>query len=199
MFFGFFIFLFFLNNFLNEFSKKCYRLGTVKDFHWEFKPVLSYSKPHTFSTSLGEEKKEKNPFTLSNQYPFCIFASNVSLFVIVMYTVISMYVLFVQVLVTLRSWCGVIIVTLQHDYICFLTPVNLWKLHATRWLEIQNTSVLYVRTVLFMVLSLYDLFTIRSSPSSTLLIDALWNTIGIVWYIFIFIMKAHYERFMKFE
>ena len=27
-----------------------YRLGTVNDFHWEFKPVLSYSKPHTFST-----------------------------------------------------------------------------------------------------------------------------------------------------
>ena len=24
-----------------------YRLGTVDDFHWEFKPVLSYSKPHT--------------------------------------------------------------------------------------------------------------------------------------------------------
>ena len=32
-----------------------YRLGTVNDFHWEFKPVLSYSKPHTFSTFL--EKK----------------------------------------------------------------------------------------------------------------------------------------------
>jgi len=26
-----------------------YRLGTVNDFHWGFKPVLSYSKPHTFS------------------------------------------------------------------------------------------------------------------------------------------------------
>jgi len=24
-----------------------YRLYTVNDFHWEFKPVLSYSKPHT--------------------------------------------------------------------------------------------------------------------------------------------------------
>ena len=22
-----------------------YRLGTINDFHWEFKPVLSYSKP----------------------------------------------------------------------------------------------------------------------------------------------------------
>jgi len=29
-----------------------YRLGTVNDFHWGFKPVLSYSKPHTFSTLL---------------------------------------------------------------------------------------------------------------------------------------------------
>ena len=43
-----------------------YRLGTVNDFHWGLKPVLSYSKPHTFSTSLGE-KKEKNAFNLSNQ------------------------------------------------------------------------------------------------------------------------------------
>ena len=31
---------------------------SVNDFHLEFKPVLSYSKPHTFSTFL--EKKEKN-------------------------------------------------------------------------------------------------------------------------------------------
>jgi len=36
-----------------------YRLGTVNDFHWEFKPVLSYSKPHTFSTYSGEEKERK--------------------------------------------------------------------------------------------------------------------------------------------
>jgi len=36
-----------------------YRLGTVNDFHWEFQPVLSYSKPHTFSTFLGEENEEK--------------------------------------------------------------------------------------------------------------------------------------------
>jgi len=41
-----------------------YRLGTVNDFHWEFKPVLSYSKPHTFLTFFGEEK-EKNAFNLS--------------------------------------------------------------------------------------------------------------------------------------
>jgi len=33
-----------------------YRLGTVNDFHREFKPVLSYSKPHTFSTFFREEK-----------------------------------------------------------------------------------------------------------------------------------------------
>jgi len=36
-----------------------YRLGTVNDFHWEFKPVLSYSKPHTFSTFFEEEKEFK--------------------------------------------------------------------------------------------------------------------------------------------
>ena len=36
-----------------------YRLGTVNDFHWEFKPVLSYRKPHTFSTCFGEEKEKK--------------------------------------------------------------------------------------------------------------------------------------------
>jgi len=44
-----------------------YRLGTVNDFHWEFKPVLSYGKPHTFSTLFGEEKERKHAFTLSNQ------------------------------------------------------------------------------------------------------------------------------------
>ena len=43
-----------------------YRLGTVNDFHWGFKPVLSYSKPRTFSTSLGEEKERKNAFNLSS-------------------------------------------------------------------------------------------------------------------------------------
>jgi len=36
-----------------------YRLGTVNDFHWGFKPVLSDSKPHTFSTFFGEEKEGK--------------------------------------------------------------------------------------------------------------------------------------------
>jgi len=44
-----------------------YRLGTVNDFYWEFKPVLSYSKPHTFPTFFGEEKELKNAFNLSNQ------------------------------------------------------------------------------------------------------------------------------------
>ena len=36
-----------------------YRLGKVKDFHWEFKPVLSYSKPYTFSTYFEKKKKDK--------------------------------------------------------------------------------------------------------------------------------------------
>jgi len=36
-----------------------YRLGTVNDIHWGFKPVLSHSKPHTFSTFFGEEKNRK--------------------------------------------------------------------------------------------------------------------------------------------
>jgi len=36
-----------------------YRLGTVNEFRWGFKPVLSYSKPHTFSTFLEKKKKEK--------------------------------------------------------------------------------------------------------------------------------------------
>jgi len=36
-----------------------YRLGTVNDFHWEFKPILSYSKPYTFSTFLEKKKVEK--------------------------------------------------------------------------------------------------------------------------------------------
>ena len=40
-----------------------YGLGTVNDFHRGLKPVLSYSKPHNFSTFFGEEK-EKNAFTL---------------------------------------------------------------------------------------------------------------------------------------
>jgi len=62
-----FFYSIFIDNFLNEFSKKCYRLGTVNDFYWEFKPVLSYSKPHTFSTFFKEEKERKDAFNLSNQ------------------------------------------------------------------------------------------------------------------------------------
>jgi len=34
-----------------------YRLGTVNDFYWKFKPVFSYSKPHTFTTFLEKKKK----------------------------------------------------------------------------------------------------------------------------------------------
>jgi len=36
-----------------------YRLGRVNDFHWEFKPVLGYSKLHTFLTFLEKKKKRK--------------------------------------------------------------------------------------------------------------------------------------------
>jgi len=43
-----------------------YGLGTVNDFHWGFKPVLSYSKPHILNI-FGEEKERKNAFNLSNQ------------------------------------------------------------------------------------------------------------------------------------
>jgi len=32
------------------------RLDTIIDLLWRFKPVLSYSKPHNFSTFSGEEK-----------------------------------------------------------------------------------------------------------------------------------------------
>ena len=34
-----------------------YRLGTVNDFHWVFKPILNYSKSYSFSTLFGEEKE----------------------------------------------------------------------------------------------------------------------------------------------
>jgi len=37
-----------------------YRLGTDNDFHWEFKPALRYSKPHTFSShdpKIPEKKR----------------------------------------------------------------------------------------------------------------------------------------------
>jgi len=41
-----------------------YRLGTVNDFHWGLKPVLSFIKPHTFSTFVGEEKRKKCIYSL---------------------------------------------------------------------------------------------------------------------------------------
>jgi len=41
-----------------------YRFCTVNDFHWEFKLVLSYSKPLTFSTSFGKEKRKKCIYSL---------------------------------------------------------------------------------------------------------------------------------------
>jgi len=31
-----------------------YRLGTVNENHWGFKPVFRCSKPHTYSTFIGE-------------------------------------------------------------------------------------------------------------------------------------------------
>ena len=45
----------------------CYRLGTVNDFHWGFKPVFRYSKPHTYSTFIGEEK-EKVDLSINTMY-----------------------------------------------------------------------------------------------------------------------------------
>ena len=49
-----------------------YRLDTVNDFHWEFKPVLSYSKLHTFSTILEKKKKEKMHLLYRWEYIVCI-------------------------------------------------------------------------------------------------------------------------------
>ena len=40
-----------------------YHLGTVNDFHWEFEPVSSYNKPHTFNVCPANLKK--NNFTKS--------------------------------------------------------------------------------------------------------------------------------------
>jgi len=39
-----------------------YRLGTVNEKHWGFKPVFRCSKPHIFSTFFGEDKEKKCPF-----------------------------------------------------------------------------------------------------------------------------------------
>jgi len=41
-----------------------YRLGTVNEFHWEFEPVFSYSKPHTSQQFVEKTKIKKYAFTL---------------------------------------------------------------------------------------------------------------------------------------
>ena len=48
-----------------------YRLGTVNDFHWGFKPVSCYNKPHTYSTSI-EKVKENEMHLLSLPRPLRI-------------------------------------------------------------------------------------------------------------------------------
>ena len=45
-------------------SNVSYRLGTVNDLHLEFKPVLSYSKPHTYYTFIGGVIKMKCIYSL---------------------------------------------------------------------------------------------------------------------------------------
>ena len=44
-----------------------YRLGTVNDFHWRFKPVFHYSKPHIYSTLIGKEYKLNLKDTLTDR------------------------------------------------------------------------------------------------------------------------------------
>jgi len=59
MFFGYFykyFYLWWLKLFLQEMLN--HRLATVNGFHWGLKPVLIYSKPHTFSTFIGEKKRK---------------------------------------------------------------------------------------------------------------------------------------------
>ena len=46
-----------------------YRLGTVNEKHWGFKPVFRCSKPHTFSTFSGEEKGKKNVHSFFSTRP----------------------------------------------------------------------------------------------------------------------------------
>jgi len=69
IFFEFSIFLIFMFNFqlLKGLLQKMpnHRLGTVNEKHWGFKPVFRCSKPHTFLTLSGEEKK--CPFILFNK------------------------------------------------------------------------------------------------------------------------------------
>jgi len=56
-----FLFCFFYFIFLKLFIQEIlsYRLGTVNDFYWGFKPVLSFSKPHSFSTFWWRRKWKK--------------------------------------------------------------------------------------------------------------------------------------------
>jgi len=49
----YFPFLLILNGLLQKILN--YRLGTVNEKHWGFKPVFRCSKPHTYSTFIGEE------------------------------------------------------------------------------------------------------------------------------------------------
>jgi len=69
--FVFLFFLIFIFNFqlLKGLLQKMlnYRPGTVNEKHWGFKPVFRCSKPHTFSTSSGEEKEKKCPFIRFNK------------------------------------------------------------------------------------------------------------------------------------
>ena len=41
-----------------------YRLDTVKDFLWEFKPVLSYSKPHVLNICWRIKREKTCIFSL---------------------------------------------------------------------------------------------------------------------------------------
>jgi len=41
-----------------------YRLGTVNEKHWGFKPVFRCSKPHTYSTFIGEENESLCRYSL---------------------------------------------------------------------------------------------------------------------------------------
>jgi len=47
-----------------------YRLGTVNEKHWGFKPVFHCSKPHSFSTFSGEEKEKRNVYA---RFPFDLY------------------------------------------------------------------------------------------------------------------------------
>ena len=50
-----------------------YRLGTVNEKNWGFKPVFRCSKPHTFSTFSGEEKESHSTvYTIVLFAPFVI-------------------------------------------------------------------------------------------------------------------------------